>query len=535
MFQESKEKPELRNADIAREERRERMSAMTNSDGSKKPLRKKRSKAALITILVLCALIIGMIVWAVFSLGILNRYQKAFTVSYKADAASGKQGSKTYTLAEANFFAGLIRDQRFPNGLFSPEAQAALDEQTLTSDTSAEETTTDTTTSETAEESTESTTAAISERDKLIEEVKRQLVLDFVLEQEKGDQELPDQTERIDTLMKSMKERAASEKLSLSNYLANHYGKGMNEKTFRNIFKHLLDVSSIQSEKYKSFTYDEATLQAKYDEDPSKYDVVSYRFYSYSPDDKDAEKKAEEFNSKVTDEESFKSLAAESDAKISEEKGEEAPAQDPSLDTTLASDQRSKYIEPAVMDWLFSKDRQANDHTVIKTTNGLYQVVMFLERHQPQDPSYDSRHILLKVDPEATEEEQAKVKENIEKLKAEFEAGDRTEESFAELASKNSEDPGSSNNGGLYAGIKKGQFVPEYEEWCLDENRQSGDVEIIKSTYGYHLIYFVKTNGPEWQDLVSSELRDADFRAWLESAEQEVEVVDAGNGNKVGR
>lgn len=50
-------------------------------------------------------------------------------------------------------------------------------------------------------------------------------------------------------------------------------------------------------------------------------------------------------------------------------------------------------------------------------------------------------------------------------------------------------------------------MVPEFDAWCFDEKRVPGHNGIVKTTYGYHLMYFVKST-PIWeyysrQDLVS--------------------------------
>ena len=68
--------------------------------------------------------------------------------------------------------------------------------------------------------------------------------------------------------------------------------------------------------------------------------------------------------------------------------------------------------------------------------------------------------------------------------------GEATEESFAELAKKHSGDSNAAD-GGLYEALTSGtNFVKEFKDWYLDENRQVGDTGIVKTTYGYHLMYF---------------------------------------------
>ena len=69
-------------------------------------------------------------------------------------------------------------------------------------------------------------------------------------------------------------------------------------------------------------------------------------------------------------------------------------------------------------------------------------------------------------------------------------AGDKTEDSFAALANENSADTGSNTNGGLYTGVTQGQMVEAFDEWCFDAARKIGDYGIVKTQFGYHIMYF---------------------------------------------
>jgi peptidyl-prolyl cis-trans isomerase D len=92
------------------------------------------------------------------------------------------------------------------------------------------------------------------------------------------------------------------------------------------------------------------------------------------------------------------------------------------------------------------------------------------------------RHILIKT--------QGKPKEDVPKLKAKAEdilkqlhnGGD-----FAELAKKNSEDPGSAEKGGELGWIVRGQTVPNFEKtaFSLKPGETSG---LVETEYGYHII-----------------------------------------------
>lgn len=92
----------------------------------------------------------------------------------------------------------------------------------------------------------------------------------------------------------------------------------------------------------------------------------------------------------------------------------------------------------------------------------------------------DASHILLQVNADR-DEEQARTL--LEEIKVRIDAG----ESFADLASEYSEDPGSAQNGGSLGAMTQGAFVPEFEAalWALREGEIS---EPVRTDFGYHLI-----------------------------------------------
>ena len=79
---------------------------------------------------------------------------------------------------------------------------------------------------------------------------------------------------------------------------------------------------------------------------------------------------------------------------------------------------------------------------------------------------------------------------------------------FATLATEETTDTGSKESGGLYENVVPGQMVDTFDAWCFDSDRKSGDTDIVKTTYGYHLMYFVKNNGAYWKTQVPSDMAD---------------------------
>jgi len=111
----------------------------------------------------------------------------------------------------------------------------------------------------------------------------------------------------------------------------------------------------------------------------------------------------------------------------------------------------------------------------------------------------DVRHILICPEGGTTGEDGSKTYSEDEWAAAEtkaqkvldlYLAGDQTEEFFGQLAELHTEDPGSAETGGLYENVKTGDMVPEFDAWCFDDSRKHGDTGIVKTTYGYHVMFY---------------------------------------------
>ena len=63
--------------------------------------------------------------------------------------------------------------------------------------------------------------------------------------------------------------------------------------------------------------------------------------------------------------------------------------------------------------------------------------------------------------------------------------------------------------------ISKGQMVAPFSLWCFDESRQPGDTGIVKSTYGYHVMYYVGQNDPYWRLLADANKTNETYNEWM--------------------
>lgn len=90
------------------------------------------------------------------------------------------------------------------------------------------------------------------------------------------------------------------------------------------------------------------------------------------------------------------------------------------------------------------------------------------------------------------DEEWAACLTKAENLLDTWKKGEATEKTFADLAAANTEDTASISVGGLYEGVSDdGKYVPEFEAWAVDASRKVGDTGIVRTDYGYHIMYYV--------------------------------------------
>ena len=156
------------------------------------------------------------------------------------------------------------------------------------------------------------------------------------------------------------------------------------------------------------------------------------------------------------------------------------------------------------------------------------------------------RHILIQPegtndDGTYTDEAWAAAEKKANDLLTEWKNGEHTEESFAFMAAENSADPGSAENGGLYEDVYPGQMVDAFDAWCFDASRQPGDTGIVKTDYGYHIMYFSSTSEHAYwyvraeddylNELSVSVLQEVSAKFEAEETEQNAAIVDVMQQN----
>lgn len=360
----------------------------------------------------------------------------------------------------------------------------------------------------------------------------------------------------VEDTIQQVKDEASTYGYPYEAYLKAAYGKYMTPSAFKTCLEHAALASQYATAHQDSLTYDEAALEEYYNESKKSLDTFVYRSLYF--DGAAATVTDEEGNTVEATEEQTQAAMDEAKAKADAMLAELNAGGD--FDTlaqaaveeagegvmTYAGEQTTvgNSLSGVTATWLQDVNRTAGEYGVAESDSGYY-VLQFVERYRDETPTVDVRHILIKAEttdtdetdesgnPIPTEEAMNAAKEEAQKLLDEFNAGDKTEDAFAALAEANSDDPGSSSNGGLYTNVRKGAMVESFDSWIFDESRQAGDTGLVENTnsgqQGWHVMYYVGQNVPYWQVTATSSLKSADMSDWLEQLQEGYEATE-GSG-----
>ncbi len=322
-------------------------------------------------------------------------------------------------------------------------------------------------------------------------------------------------------------------KYSLNAYLRANFGSFMNERFFRKVLEESAIAGRYYEDKIAELAagMDQAEVDKTYNKDTSVYDVVDFRYYEFAKttltandgesdeelkkrqaeEDAKVEKNAADFLAAVKDEASFLAKAKELN-KDTEDYDADASTR---VRSALKEDITSNLTEEMAK-WLFDGATKVGSKKIFTSSDETTQYVVLLTKAPHQADTVDVRHILiatqdLETGAALSDEEVAQKKKDAEAILKEWQDGDKTEESFAALAIEYSEDTGSSSTGGLYENTLPGAMVDEFDAWIFDESRAEGDVEIVETDYGYHIIYFVKNSGTYYDSTIRAEMASTQF------------------------
>lgn len=343
----------------------------------------------------------------------------------------------------------------------------------------------------------------------------------------------------------------------LESYLKAMYGKGSTEESYREYCLRSALAGSYYTAYSESLTYDDATLREAEKDNFDTYSSFTYNSYylstsrfleggttdengttTYSDEERAAASAAAEAAVKtLTDPETITSPEAldEAIAALSINQGSET-----SVASTIYEDKLYTSIDSDVAAWLAGSRKEGDLTAIAKTsvstddsgaevtTVSGYYVVWFVSRNDNKAPLDNVRHILVGFEGGTTDsngsttysdEEKAAARTEAESILAQWKAGDKTEDSFAALATEKTDDTASAETGGLYEDISPASdYVTAFKEWALDDSRKPGDTGIVETEYGCHVMYYCGESALTYRDsMIKNDLVNADMEAWYEA------------------
>jgi len=330
-------------------------------------------------------------------------------------------------------------------------------------------------------------------------------------------------------------------------YLKAMYGNGASVDGVTNYIEMSMMAEAYNNAHQESLTFTEEEIRAADAENAHQYSAFSYNYYYLAASRfLEGGTTDEEGNTTYSEEETAASIDAAKEAADSIVAAGIASVEDldaavaalpinaeaESVKSTAYTDNKYSSIDADLAAWLTEAGRKTGDVAVVANLDSTsednavlgYFVVYFDSINDNTFALKNVRHILVSFqggtedeygNTTYSDEEKAAAKTSAQEILDAWKAGEATEESFAALATEKSDDTGSVENGGLYENVYPGQMVSAFEDWCYDDSRKVGDTGLVKTTYGYHVMYFAGDSEINYRDYqIETELTNAAQEEW---------------------
>lgn len=370
------------------------------------------------------------------------------------------------------------------------------------------------------------------------------------------------QKKTIEKQISTLKDSASQNDVSLDQYIKANFGTYCSEDTIRIMLEQYY-LSANYKGKFKSETkVTDNDVDKYYNDHKNDYKKIEF-YYIASPYDatddnskNESIKTAEKIMAKMKDKKSVIALVPEVYSSYIDSQVKSSMEKDSTLTEKKAREEAVKSYESNVVTtvsgsdspfddkmntWLFSDDTKVGSkkYYIDESAGYIYIVLKTSKASVEEDETYTVRHILVAPESgsnsssstsektEYTDEQWAAAKKKADSILAKFNKTDKSEYEFAKLAEQYSTDSASTSSGsndsfgGLYESVTLGQMVPDFEKWSIDDSRKYGDTGIVKSDYGYHIMFFIN-DCPEYQSKIIAQIKSDRLSNMIDKAEVKV-------------
>lgn len=370
------------------------------------------------------------------------------------------------------------------------------------------------------------------------------------------------QKKTIDKQISTLKDSASQNDVSLDQYIKANFGTYCSEDTIRLMLEQYY-LSANYKGKFKCETkVTDNDVDKYYNDHKNDYKKIEF-YYIASPYDatddnskNESIKTAEKIMAKMKDKKSVIALVPEVYSSYIDSQVKSSMEQDSTLTEKKAREEAVKSYESNVVTtvsgsdspfddkmntWLFSDDTKVGSkkYYIDESAGYIYIVLKTSKASVEENETYTVRHILVAPESgsnsssstsekaEYTDEQWAAAKKKADSILAKFNKTNKSEYEFAKLAEQYSTDSASTSSGsndsfgGLYESVTLGQMVPDFEKWSIDDSRKYGDTGIVKSDYGYHIMFFIN-DCPEYQSKIIAQIKSDRLSNMIDKAEIKV-------------
>ena len=341
-----------------------------------------------------------------------------------------------------------------------------------------------------------------------------------------------DTTDEYNTFKETIKTSAAAAGVSDKEYVRSIYGSYATMGRIEEYVKNDMVMNAYYQKLQEDNAPSDDEIQSYYEENKATYDSVDYRLTTIEADlpteptelaDPVEETAAD--TTGTTDGTAATDTAQDtayqpSDAEIAKAM-EDAKVLADDAEQTVAKDgeahenEKKSSVNYMISDWLFDDARKAGDTTVITNDNShCYYVVAFEKRYLDETPSADVRVIIPTED------------KTGEEILEEWKNGAATEDSFAELCKKYTQDTSAVENGGLFEQVTKTGMTEELSNWIFDSSRQAGDTVAITVSDTTYVLYYIGQDQPEWKINIKNTLVSDTMSQHMQDITADVTVED---------
>ena len=342
-----------------------------------------------------------------------------------------------------------------------------------------------------------------------------------------------DTTDEYKTFEETIKTSAASAGVSEKEYVRSIYGDYATMGRIAEYVKNDMVMNAYYQKLQEDNAPSDDEIQNYYNENKADYDSVDYRLTTIEADlptePTELADPVDETASTDTTSTADGTAAADSaqdtayqpsDAEIAKAM-EDAKVLADDAEQTVAKDgeahenEKKTSVNYLISDWLFDDARKAGDTTVITNDNShCYYVAAFEKRYLDETPSADVRVIIPTED------------KSGEEILDEWKNGAATEDSFAELCKKYTQDTSAAENGGLFEQVTKTGMTEELSNWIFDSSRQAGDTVAITVNDTSYVLYYIGQDQPEWKINIKNTLVSQAMSQYVEDITADVTVED---------